>query len=79
MAKNQSKGREKRGKLISWDEAAKLAAENNGNLPDGVRVASPYGSAQVDAGNMEIVGGATGDDGNTGSAGASVARGGARD
>lgn len=78
MGKKQGAQRTRSEKLVSFDEAAKHAAENNGNLPDGVRVESPYGRSQIDAGSMAMTdgdvapggkaaGGATGDDGNTGS------------
>jgi hypothetical protein len=94
MGKKQTTQKRSRSgeKTVSWDEAAKHAEENNGNLPNG-RIESPYGRSQVDAGNMQIVeggdvppggvvktaGGATGDDGNMGSTAAGATRGGARD
>lgn len=78
MAAKAKKGDE--AKEVDWeDKALHEALQNRQPLPDGIRIRSPYGQRQVDVGSQEIVGEATGDDGNAGSSGASVPRGGAKD
>lgn len=89
--KSERKSSDK-AKVVDFnDESLRDVHEGKGEYPENIHVPGPYGTAQVDVGNMQAVEGgtvtpggmatgtATGDDGNTGSTAGGATRGGAND